>query len=213
VSQDDWYRGPEWSAEDQEAFERRLKRARDWNRGEYLRIKGLALYHAGEVSGARTLWGRIIDEPAYRFDHPFALELSGDSWRDEDPELAEQFYRRLLSEFPDLNSTTGTVEVSLAELLVARTDDRSLIEAQALLDAYLQRLEDEEGPYWPNVMFRLEMARLRIAESRRDSEATQVAAKAALKWAHEGSPFDRHPDIGIVHPDEQTLERLQRLAH
>lgn len=212
MARDDWYRSAGWSADDQADFERRLARTRNWSRGQYMRIKGLALYEAGEVDGAKGLWQRILDDPEYKFEHPMVLELLGDAWQKDDPERAERFYCRLLSEFPDLDSTTGTVEVSLAEVFLQRGDDTSVSRAAELLDAYLQRVEDEEMPDWPNVMFRLEVARLQIAEAQGDAAAVQNAARAALAWAEEGSPFERHPDIGTVNRDEERLARLRALA-
>ena len=46
----DWYRTPDWSLDDQEHFELKLRRARQENRGQYLRIKG-ALHERGCSAG------------------------------------------------------------------------------------------------------------------------------------------------------------------
>ena len=57
----DWFRSPDWSSEAQQDFEQRLRRARAYNRPQFLRIKGLALADAGEAEGARELWLRVLE--------------------------------------------------------------------------------------------------------------------------------------------------------
>ena len=61
---DDWFRSAGWNARAQEEFEQRLRRARPFNRSQYLRIKALALMaHGGKAEGcgARELLVRLID--------------------------------------------------------------------------------------------------------------------------------------------------------
>lgn len=106
-----------------------------------MRIKGLSLAQAGEMPGARDLWGRVLqstDELA-EGQQPSALEHLADSYAHEDAARAERYYRRLLAEHPALNGTSHTVEISLAELLLDKSDCASTEEASALLNSFLER--------------------------------------------------------------------------
>jgi lipopolysaccharide biosynthesis regulator YciM len=114
---DSWYRSPGWTEADQETFESRLKRARAWNRSQYLRIKGLALAEAGHREAALDLWQRGLECDVERFETPTLLEHMADVLQHHDPGRAEQLLRRLLVEQPDLNGTSTMAEVTLAEIL------------------------------------------------------------------------------------------------
>jgi hypothetical protein len=83
------------------------------NRAQYLRIKGLALAEACEMTGARELWLRVLHDTGEfaALEHAGALEHLADSYTKEDPSAAEHYYRRLLVEHPDLNGTTTMQQV------------------------------------------------------------------------------------------------------
>src|SRR5438128_1768759 len=122
--EDEWFRSPSWSEADRAEFEARLARSRKYNRAQYLRIKGLALRDAGEIEAARELWTRVLsDDGEFSTMEGFTtLEHLGDSYIQEDPTLAEYYYRRLLNDNPALKSTTMTQHIKLAELLIRRGD-------------------------------------------------------------------------------------------
>ena len=210
MADDDWFRSPDWSPVAQAEFEKRLARARNYNRAQYLRIKGLHLAKAGEKNGARELWQRVLqstDELA-RSQQPSALEHLGDSYAREDPATAESYYRRLLTEYPPLNGTSQTVEVSLAELLIDKGDRPSLDEAMVLLNAWI-----EKGiAQFPSMLFRWHLALIRIAQATGEKETVQRAARTALGLADRGPVFPRHKEVGVVRADAKTLRRLRKLA-
>lgn len=206
---DDWFRSPDWSPEAQADFEARLKRSRGHNKTQYARIKGLALRDAGHVQAARSLWERILDnESADSFDRPGTLEHLGDSYAKEDPRRAEAYYRRLLQEYPSLNGTTATVEISLAELEMAKGRRADTDEALALLNAFLER----QTAQFPNVLFRWHLVLIDVAQATKEKSTVQRAARTALDLAGRGPVFPRHKDVGIVHADAKTLRRLRKLA-
>lgn len=204
---DEWYRTTDWSPAGQEEFERRLARARDYNRSQYLRIKGVHLREAGIVDGARSLWERLLaaSEGTADIERPGALEHLGDSYRDENPARAEAYYRQLLAEFPTLNSTSHTVEIALAELLIKK---REYDEALDLLNSFLERNVSQ----FPNVMFRWHLALIDIATAYKEKETIQRAARVALELSERGPVFSRHKTVGIVHADAKTMGRLRKLA-
>jgi len=207
---DDWFRSPDWFPDGQSDFEARLMRARPYNRAQYMRIKGLALADAGEARGARQLWERVLEstEELAASQQASAMEHLGESYVQDVPAIAEDYFRRLLAEFPTLNGTSHTVEISLAELLIDKGDRASMEEALALLNSFLERGTSQ----FPSVHFRLHLALIRIAQATGDKETLQRAARTALDLAGRGPVFPRHKTVGVVHADKATLKRLRKLA-
>ncbi|MFB0840474.1 MULTISPECIES: hypothetical protein [unclassified Arthrobacter] len=207
---DEWFRSPAWGEADRADFEARLARSRGYNRVQYLRIKGLALSDAGGIGGARDLWLRVLadDGEFSRMEGFTALEHLGDSYVEEDPMLAETYYRRLLADNPSLKSTTATLHIKLAELLIRRGDEQDPAEAAELLTR------------WPEVVhlpfrdahFRWNLAVIDLAEATGDRETAVEAARRALDLADRGPVFPRHETVGVVHAEHRDLERLKRLA-
>src|SRR5260370_25482471 len=114
----DWFRDPAWDRATRKDFEERLNRARIGSRPQYLRIKALALRDAQKLGGAKELLNRLVNDYPESLDCRQGLELLGDIARREGViETAERNYREVIRRWPDLNATTGMVEVSLAELL------------------------------------------------------------------------------------------------
>lgn len=207
---DDWFRSPDWSPAAQEDFEKRLSRARPYNRAQYMRIKGLALSEAGEHCGARDLWDRVLrsTEELSAGQQAPALEHLGDSYVHEDTATAEGYYRRLLAEYPTLNGTSHTVEISLAELLIGTGNRGSMEEALVLLNSF----GDRGTAQFPSVLFRWHLALIRIAQATGEKETVQRAARTALELVSRGPVFPRHKEVGVVHADTKTLRRLRKLA-
>jgi hypothetical protein len=206
---DDWFRSPDWSPDAQSDFEARVGRARPDHRTQYTRIKGIALRESGQIDAARGLWLRILDrELGHEFERAATIEHLADSYVGQDSGTAEQYYRRLLTEHPTLNGTTATAEISLAELLIAKGDPSSLEEALALLNSFLVRGTSQ----FPSVLFRWNLALIRIAQATGEKETVQRAARTALDLAGRGPVFPRHKTIGVVTADVRTLRRLRKLA-
>jgi predicted Zn-dependent protease len=207
----DWFRSPAWEEAARADFEARLGRAQPHNRQQYIRIKGLALRSAGHTDAARKLLERAADQP-----EPYgALHQSVAAWETladmaverGDRATAEQLYRRILT-LPNQSGSTGTIEISLASLLLdtGRTHDRD--EASALLDAWAKRDEMK----FDRDLFQWHLVLIRLAEAAGDRETVQRAPKTALILAERGPQLPRHPDVGLVHGDKATLKRLHKLA-
>lgn len=207
---DEWFRSPAWGEADRADFEARLARSRGDNRVQYLRVKGLALSDAGEIAGARDLWLRVLaDDGEFSKTEGFtALEHLGDSYVEDNPLLAERYYRRLLTDNPSLKSTTATLHIKLAELLIPRGEKADLGEAGHLL---IQWPEVVRIPF-PNAHFRWNLAVIDLAEATGDRKTAVKAARQALNLADRGPVFPRHRTVGVVHAEHQVLERLKRLA-
>lgn len=202
---DEWFRTPAWSPSDQEDFERRLARARAWNRAQYLNIKGLALRDADHREDAQALWQRGLDCAEFDIEKASILENMAEAAQEDDPALAEALLRRLLAEFPDLNGTTGMAQVALAELLVQVNSESDLEEASQLLDAWWGA---SESPF-PVNRYRFYVTRVRLAAAIGDHVAARASARRALRQVGNPAPFPSHPDVGLVTADPEELAWLK----
>ena len=208
---DEWFRRPAWDDAARADFEARLARARPHNRQQYLRIKGLSLRAAGQLAGAHELLERAADYPepdGYLHQTVSAWETLADIAAERgDRATAEEIYRRILA-LPSQSGSSGTIEISLADLLLdtGRQQDRD--EALALLNDWLKR----DQLKFDHVLFRWHLVLIRLAEAAGDRETVQRAANTALTLAERGPQLPRHPDVGLVHANKATLKRLRKLA-
>jgi hypothetical protein len=132
----------------------------------------------------------------------FCLELLGEIAREEGfGENAEMHYREVIRRWPDLNGTTGMVEVSLAEVLTESGSNRHE-EALRLLDSALKR-----GRMMNSDLFRWNIALAKVAEQLGDAETVSRAARTALSLTKLGPQYPRHPTVGLARPDAATLEK------
>lgn len=77
----------------------------------------------------------------------------------------------------------------------------------------LEQFQDRgDGIRWSAVMFRWHLVRIRIAENRGDHEAAARHAADALELTCAEPQIRHHPEVGVVHADEVTAQRLRRLA-
>ena len=118
---------------------------------------------------------------------------------------AESSYRHVLALWPDLNTTSGMVHTSLAEVLLAQ--DREVTDAMDLLEQAVPHLR------FNSQIFRWNLALARTADRLGDLETRRHAARRALELAEQGPQLSRHPDVGLARPDSATLEFLRRLAN
>jgi predicted Zn-dependent protease len=207
---DEWYRSDAWHETARADFEARLARARPHNRPQYLRIKGERLRAVGDVDAARVLLERSADHPdAYLFETVAAWEsLAQIAAERGDQTTAETLYRRILAQQPSLSGTTGSVEISLAELLLDTGRVELLDEALALLDTWINR----PGLKFDSQLFRWHLDLIRVAEATGEQQTVRRAAATALALAERGPQLPRHPDVGLVQTDKATLKRLRKLA-
>ena len=204
----DWFRDPSWDPVTRDLFEDRLSRARDWNRPQYLRIKALALKDVRELKAAKQLLIRVVSDYPDSVDCGFCLELLGDIAREEgSAEAAEWNYREVIRRWPDLNGTTGMVEVSLAEVLTETGGPDRHEEALRLLGSALKR-----GRLMNSGLFRWNIALARAAEKLGDAKTVSRAARTALSLTKLGPRFPRHPTVGLAKPDAATLAWLEKAA-
>jgi tetratricopeptide (TPR) repeat protein len=212
---DEWYRSSAWGKADQEQFEEKLRRARPRSRPQYIRLKGLALAGSrkrGERRTAPDLLRRAIREHGDdELQAAMAWADLGRFYEEEgEHELAAEAYRSCLDAEAALSGGglhTGS-ELALAEVIVRAEWEHRYSEALALLEA-----ARGAGLTFKIERWRWSIARARIAA--RIGQASDAASFAgdALALLEDASPdFPRHPDVGLIKPDRQTVRELERLA-
>lgn len=210
-----WYATPDWNEDVGEAFEARLRRARPYNRPQYLRIKAVNLLDAPNAENeavARELLSRILDEYPESFDVHLAHEILGELFaKAGDLSQAESHFRACL----DVESgTSGVVDLKLAEALFELGSDERLDEVAELLAGVGQRIE-RGRVLWPSQIFRAVLLSARLAARRGESEIAASEAASALRiadMANERPVLPRHPDLGKVVIDADLRRELNALS-
>lgn len=211
---DEWYRSSAWGKADQQHFEEKLRRARPHSRAQYIRLKALALAGSkrrSERSAAPELLQRVIREHSDdKLQAAMAWADLGDYHRQAgEHELAAHAYRRCLDAEAALTGGglhSGS-ELALAEVIIdAEWADR-YEEARALLDAAARA-----GLTFKVERWRWCIAHARIAaRSGRASDAASFAREALMLLDDPSPDFPRHPDVGLIEPDRDTVRELREL--
>ncbi len=207
---EDWFRSPGWDDDARGDYERRLARARPHNRPQYLKIKALALRDAGQPEAAAELLHRALETPGvYAFEAAHVTELLGDLRRQAGGVAgAERLYRQLLADGPSPNGTSGSITISLAELLIEHAPgDQAAAEAAALLKDW----ENVPQLQFDSQLFRWHVAHARLALRVGDHDLARRSAGVALELSARGPQLPRHPTVGLVVTDDNTLAWLQGL--
>lgn len=195
------------------SFEARLDRATQQHRPQYLRIKAKEILDQSDDpeawNVAASLLRRVI------VDHPDAFDVPMSHVA-----LAE--YHRLLSQWEDAlghyqaaidltsprrSGSTGVEEVGMAEVLVERNAPGDNTRALELLAS--EHLLAQQ--HFNSTLFGMWVCRAR-AQSGLGLDPS-AAAREALRLASITEPqLPRHPTVGLVHADQDTLEELQQFA-
>ena len=151
----------------------------------------------------------LLDRAVRDYDRslqtPWAHELLAEAYcKLGDLRLAEQHLRECLETADERrNGTTGAAELTLVEVLL---DQDHASEACDTLDRV-----DASRLVWNSQRFRYSVARARCEQSRGVDPVTW--ATEALRLSQIVDPqLARHPDIGLVKADLETLDEMRRLA-
>ncbi len=210
-SSDDWFRSDSWDDSAQALFWAKLNRARS-SRSQYLRIKGLSLLHTNDparIEAGRMLSQQVLDGyPDDLLQTSSAHYALGESFADECRfDMAKEHLRACLAIEATVSVRHGT-ELRLAEVLIQESADGSRAEVLDLLDA----AASQHSPF-PATAWRIQVARARVYERTGDPiRAASHASEALGLLASNDSPFPRHPGVGVIRPDQQTLNELRRIA-
>lgn len=218
MARDDWFRHTTWGTEEEQLFEEKLRRARSWNRPQYLRIQGLTLTSSEDPavrSAGRALLLRVIRDHVEPWPHEarHAMEHLAESLAAEGSLAeAERWYRECVR-LQD-SATDGLLlrcHLGLAEVLLRRTPDDPAIAEEAA--AAVDRAVDVSPPVFPADRWRFAVVLARIAVARADRKAARELATQALEIAAlTESPFPYHRDLGLAKPGRDQLREMQQLA-
>jgi tetratricopeptide (TPR) repeat protein len=203
----DWYRGPDW---DPQSFERRLARARPQNRPQFLRIKAVELLEAGGSDRRRVainLLTRLYamdDEAEYGTTPEFlgaAYEADGQHDR------AAQLYLEAI-ERQQTSLARGRPALALANIALRQ----GMNEYYEAAFAVLANLEFEVAPF-DAARFDHASSLALLADRLGNSRLAAKYAEHALDLlATRTRPeYPRHPDVGLIDADDETLAALRRL--
>jgi hypothetical protein len=218
MGREEWYRAPTWTAEQQELFESKLKRAR--KRVGYMRVQGSVLAGSDKRSdrdaGKKLLRRAIaegtkgsIDSIDYGEGYWAMFVLGKAEERHGNFEAAAAAYRGVHEARESLPGLRLPAALHLAALIAKAGWTEKFAEANALLDWTWER----DRPIFRNQIFDYCVARARIASGLGNDDAAAHFAGEALAIASVDEPqLPRHPTVGLVEPDQRILREMRRLA-
>lgn len=220
MTNQEWFRGPEWDKETQELFEDKLKKSRGaYNKSQYILIKGGYLLRSKDIikeSVGCRLMERLINEYPKEISHVMsAYEQMGDYYFSKcEYEKAESNYRRSISYYKsnDRSGSSGIGDIKLAETIINAGKSDVYLELYKLLtDQFRQTkgqliLNDELFRYYSA------LAKICIALEKRE-EAKEYAQKA-LRLAEIKEPqLDNYPQMGIIKVSKDELTKLNDILN
>lgn len=212
MSRDEWYRAQTWDDSTQEAFETRLSRSRTaFHRAQYLYIQGATLTATNkrrEVAAGRALLERVItDFPGEDLQVAGAHYALAESLIDSNPDAAIEHLRACLALEQGANFSHRT-ELLLAETLLANEPtEETLNEIASLLNT-----ADSEA-FFHVEAWRIAVARARLNSKQGDTLGATAQARRALELLADNTPkLPRHPDVGLIKPDRDTVAEMRKLA-
>jgi hypothetical protein len=139
-----------------------------------------------------------------------AHELLAQAYREAGDLTATEAHLRTCLKFaPGFSGTSGTPDLTLAEVLIDQLDDARAHEAERLLDdpGLASRL------IWNSQVFRFCRAKSLLAARLGDLPTARHYAREGLRIAGVSEPqLPRHPTVGLVQADRRALIELRRLA-
>jgi hypothetical protein len=208
----DWFRKTSWSSADSEDFERRLGRARQHSRAQYLRIQATHLFETGAkdlIGVAAALAARVVSEYDDKIQTGQAHHLLGrchEAVGNVSAALGE--FRKAVDWEHRMPFVQTDAYLDFAWLVARQGATEHFVEAMDLLTRFADR------PVFPIQRYHHHGAVALIANASGDHVGAKSAAKAALEAAHEtSSPFRFHRLLGLFKPAPDDMRnQLERLA-
>lgn len=217
MGREDWYRNKIWNSGIAAAFEARLQRSRSqFAKAQYLRIQGdclLASPDPGLRAVGLELTKRVIGEyPEEKMQVTMAYETLGDFYLDNKkyPD-AEDAYRQIPRVMDHLgNGLTEIWQAKLAKAIFLSGQKEKYREAKQLVYGLMT---EARQPKFNSSRFECFLILARLSKALSEPEEASIYAKKALRLAAVEEPqFPRHPAVGLVRPDEKTLDEVKQLA-
>jgi tetratricopeptide (TPR) repeat protein len=213
MAKDDWFRSEVWDKTTRAAFEARLARSRTpFHRAQYLAIQGSTLTATEkrrEISAGRALLERVItDYPDEVLQVANAHSALADSYLREDRLSEAVEHLRLCLILESGRHFQHRAELRLSEVLLAGDpSETELVEVAALLN------EAADQAFFHVEAWRIAVARARLRGKLGDAKGAARHAQEALALLADNTPkLPRHPDVGLIKADPDTVEEMQTLA-
>ncbi|WP_342722079.1 hypothetical protein AAFG07_22485 [Bradyrhizobium sp. B097] len=208
----DWFRRQSWSQEDQTEFWRRLNRARETNRAQYVFIQGFTLMEIGQRydADAIALFNHVIDRYPNSITLVQALSAKADCLlRSRDIEGALTYYEHAIQRMRAKPSVQTWAWLELAWVVATNELSNHYETALAVLDEFGSR-----AGLFPIVVFRVYGSRALIMSACGLADLAASNARTALSAANkEESGIRYHPKIGVVGPRYDDIRaRLVAIA-
>ncbi|KAB1158551.1 hypothetical protein F7018_07995 [Tenacibaculum aiptasiae] len=204
----EWYRKKSWSEKDKEEFFNRLKRARKYNRAQYLKIQAIELIETNNLKLldiAESLLNKMLNEYSEEKSQiSSALNSLGDIYlKQNEIEKAIEFYRKSIDfekNFPNVK-TQSYLEYS--ELIIK---NNKLEEFDFVETIILERFDDIIFPiekYKTASILSIVYEKKGLKES--STKYAEIAEQNANK---ETSGLRYHQHLGLVNKRINWLDRL-----
>ncbi len=208
----EWFRTEAWTTKDQEEFFTRLKRAREHNRGQYLRIKADAVKDKYPNEAIKLLQ-IVLDEYPQRIFIAITYKTMAECYIClKNSEKAIEYFRKTLAfekEFPNV-------------ITVVHFDFPMYVVRNKLTDYYSEVLDvlcnvaDRYDRYvsFPIQGYKLHAALAIICDHFQQRAEAKQHAKVALDFAKKKhSGFRYHAALGLVDkPDQKIFAQLKKIS-
>jgi tetratricopeptide (TPR) repeat protein len=214
MSTNDWFRKNSWSSKDREDFFSRFKRARDYNKPQYLRVQAYYLLTSGkkeEITGALELLDLLINE----WPSPIELELAYYTKAQclealgRLDQVIEEYRNAFESRRKQPNVRTNA-PLGYAMFVIRN----NLTDLYDEITAILEELVLENDIIFPIDKYQYFTAFAFIADYRNQKEIAKECAARALQTAEQTySGFSRHPNVGLLmKKDEKIIAKLRKIS-
>lgn len=205
----DWFRRTTWTAQDQEEFFARLRRARTSSRGQYLLIQAGAIKECYPDEAFRLLQILLDEYPARTWLALAYLTMANCHVIKNQPEQAVECFRNALQQEKDFPNVRTNAWLDYATYV---------IESQWTA-CYPEILDTLLGEPYDRLMFPCQLYAFHGAIAvicdhfARPEEAAQHARLALGFAQQENSGFRYHAIVGLVtSANRKTIQQLKRIA-
>ncbi len=203
-----WFRKKSWTSEDKIHFFSKLKRAREYNRAQYIRVQAVELIETNKIElleVAESLLIKMLTEyPDDKFNRASAFDSLGDIYKKQNKlEKAISYYKKALdfeNEYPSVKTQSY---LSYAELIVKNkmTDKFDVVKTVILerFDTILFPIEKYKAASILSIIYKKEQL---------DNLALKYSEIAEQHANKETSGLRYHSDLGIVTKRLSWLDKL-----
>lgn len=206
----DWYRKTTWTKDDEEDFFQRLRRSREYNKPQYLRIQAVTLIETLQLElleVAEVLLNKVLDDyPENNLDRGHAFYSLGDIYRLNKSYVKAIDYYKQAFDFEKIFPNVRTMAYLNYSELIIKTGQVNLYNV----------VEDILNPKLSNLTFPIEKYKVYsilsiINKQNKNLKQAKEYAMLAEQFANkETSGLRYHKYLGVVKERDNLLDQLIR---